>query len=530
MRNRRKTSRCGVGLTALLVGLIASLIAVVGAARPAAAAMDPAAGADRMFAIVNNERASRGLAQLQRDPTLDGFALEWSGVQSAAGNIFHRSNLAEIAAATTPQWQGVAENVGMSSTTDLTTMDTLHVAFMASAGHRDNLLGNYNRVGIGVVIGPHGTFITLNFLRGPAIAAPPPVEGPPRTWSQSGFTAINPTRLIDTRDSAAIVAGGTFSVRPVDRVPSVSGATAVAVNVTVIGPGHDGFVTVYPCDSARPNASNLNYTAGDIRANLVETALGANGDLCIYTQSAAHFVVDLAGYFKASAGSRYQPTRPNRLLDSRDLGGRIQGARLTLPGYSAAVFNITVADGTLPGFVTMWPCDVAQPTVSNLNYRASETVPNLAMSRISANGEVCLYTSTPAHLIVDLQGTFSGAGGLVVPAEPRRALDTRSGLGHVGSLAANPNTPVVLDLKTAGRVPSNAIGAVLNVTVTESNAAGWLTVYPCAEGRPVASNLNYSSRQTIANNVIAKLDVNGNICLASLASTHAIVDVVGWLT
>ena len=482
-----------------------------------------------MFNLVNSTRAAKWLPAFQRDPTLDAFAREWSAVQSTSGNIFHRTNLGEIAAATTPAWQAVAENVGTSSNVEAGAIDTLHVAFMNSQGHSDNVLGNYNRVGIGVVIGTNGTFITLNFLLGPALPGNPPPEGPPRTWAESGFTSITPVRLIDTRSSGAIAARGTLAIRPGDIVGAAATATAVAVNVTVVNPRSAGFVTVFPCGSPLPTASSLNHVAGDIRANLVEVALGSNESLCIYSQTGGHFVVDLSGYFRSSAGSEYLPSQPARLLDTRNHGGRVQQAVVAVSGASSAAFNVTATDGVLDGFVTVWPCDAPMPTASNLNYRAGETVPNLVMSKMSATGQVCFYTSTPAHLVIDLQGKFVVAAGRVVAADPRRALDTRVGLGHVGPLKGNPNTPGRLDLQASGHVPANAIGAILNVTVTEATAVGWLTVYPCAEGRPTASNLNYSRGQTVANNVIAKLDSNGEICLASLSQTHAIIDVVGWL-
>ena len=464
-----------------------------------------------------------------RDPALDRFAKEWSGTQAAAGNIFHRSNLAAVAAGATAEWQGIAENVGFSSGVELATVDQLHVSFMNSPGHAANVVGNYNRVGIGIVHSAGATYITLNFLRGPAL---PTIsnEGPAKTWAPSGFVPISPVRLVDTRNTGAVGGGGTLAVRPAAVVGAANGATAVAVNVTVIGPGGGGFATVYPCGSARPTASSLNFVPGDIRPNLVEVALGGNGDFCIFTSAPANFAVDLAGYYTTSGGSRYQPQSPRRLLDTRNVSGPVNTASVRIPGGGGgAAMNVTVTDPTAAGFVTVWPCDGPRPNASNLNFRAGETIPNLVMSRTSGAGDVCLFASAATHLIVDLQGTFSGVGGLTVPAEPRRAMDSRIGLARTGPIVGNPNAPAELNLRSSGRVPANAVGAILNVTVTEPSNAGWVTAYPCASGLPTSSNLNFSRGQTVANNVIAALDSNGKVCLAGSTPTQIVVDVVGWL-
>ena len=83
-----------------------------------------------------------------------------------------------------------------------------------------------------------------------------------------------------------------------------------------------------------------------------------------------------------------------------------------------------------------------------------------------------------------------------------------------------------------GGLPMSGIGAVLlNVTVVDpevGNEGGFLTVYPCASGQPEASNLNFVSRQIIANTVIAPVDPSGNICFYSYGQTHVLADVSGY--
>jgi hypothetical protein len=92
--------------------------------------------------------------------------------------------------------------------------------------------------------------------------------------------------------------------------------------------------------------------------------------------------------------------------------------------------------------------------------------------------------------------------------------------------------PLVLNVFGKGGVPASGVSAVvLNVTAVEPEVGGeggFLTVYPCASGRPDASNLNFVSGQIVPNLVIAPVDVNGNICFYSYGKTHLLADVSGY--
>ncbi len=78
-------------------------------------------------------------------------------------------------------------------------------------------------------------------------------------------------------------------------------------------------------------------------------------------------------------------------------------------------------------------------------------------------------------------------------------------------------------------MPASGLDSVvLNVTVTDPAAAGYLVVYPCG-GLPNASNLNFVAGQSVPNGVVAKVDWAGNVCLWSTTATHLVVDVVGYV-
>jgi hypothetical protein len=125
--------------------------------------------------------------------------------------------------------------------------------------------------------------------------------------SGSSYTSVVPERLLDTRSGPQQVgytgdrpgAGATIELTIVaagaTKVPS--GTSAVVLNVTGIEPSTDGFVTVWPCGTERPTASNLNLVAGGISPNLVSSKIGAGGKVCIFTQPSTHLAADILGYW-----------------------------------------------------------------------------------------------------------------------------------------------------------------------------------------------------------------------------------------
>ena len=144
----------------------------------------------------------------------------------------------------------------------------------------------------------------------------------------SGFTAVSPVRVLDTRvgvgaPRAKVVAGGAVTLA----VPGLpAGATAVTLNVTATNVSGSGFVSVYPAGSARPGVSNLNVRPGVTVPNLVTVALGAGNAVTLYSSAGSlDLLADLAGYFTAGAGAGFTAVSPVRVLDTRSGCGGCAG-------------------------------------------------------------------------------------------------------------------------------------------------------------------------------------------------------------
>ena len=79
-------------------------------------------------------------------------------------------------------------------------------------------------------------------------------------------------------------------------------------------------------------------------------------------------------------------------------------------------------------------------------------------------------------------------------------------------------------------MPIDATAAALKVTVTDSLASGFWTVFPTGSTRPLASNLNVVGiGTTIANQVIAPLNAGRTTVFAQYGG-HLVIDLVGWFT
>lgn len=124
--------------------------------------------------------------------------------------------------------------------------------------------------------------------------------------------------------------------------------------------------------------------------------------------------------------SGFESLVPGRLWDSRSPGATVDG--VGLPGVPVAAdsfvrvpvagragvpvdagavsLNVTIVGASGPGFATVWPCGATRPDASNLNYVEGQTVPNSVLTQVGSDGEVCVYSSAEAGLLVDVNGAF----------------------------------------------------------------------------------------------------------------------------
>jgi Cysteine-rich secretory protein family len=253
-------------------------------------------------------------------------------------------------------------------------------------------------------------------------------------------------------------------------------------------------------------------------------------------------------------GGNYHPLQPARILDTRDGTGGVAvaplrgGGLLTVQvagrglvpasGAAAVVLNVTVTNSTAASYLTVFPAGVAMPLASNLNWTRGQTVPNLVVVALGTGtqaGQVTAFNSTGSvDVLFDVAGYYStpgqslGPDGLFNPLVPVRLLDTRS----AGFTPLGPGQTQTLQVTGSGGVPAAGVSAVvLNLTVTGSTGAGYITAWPSGATRPSASNLNFVAGQTVANRAVIKLSPDGKVDFYNAQGTvQLIVDVNGWFT
>ncbi|GAH46910.1 unnamed protein product, partial [marine sediment metagenome] len=164
--------------------------------------------------------------------------------------------------------------------------------------------------------------------------------------------------------------------------------------------------------------------------NLVLAQVGSNGKVSIFNGSTSTDVVaDAVGYFSNS--EEFRPLIPARILDTRwyqqtidgqfaGSGPRSGGTTLNMQvwgrggipavGVGAVVLNVTVANPTTNGYLTVWPTGTRLPNSSNINFVPGKTVPNLVIAKVGANGQISIFNSSGAtDVIADVVGWFPTA-------------------------------------------------------------------------------------------------------------------------
>ena len=260
-------------------------------------------------------------------------------------------------------------------------------------------------------------------------------------WFPPGdvYKGLVPARFLDTRPNGSTVddawvrtlsigSGSDTEVQMLGRgeVPS-TGASAVAINVTVTDPTRISFLTVFPSLLPRPPSSTINFTPGATVANMAIVPIGSNGRIDVWNNDGLVYgIVDVLGYFPS--GSSFVGLLPTRLMDTRPFNPTVDmqfsgagpiktntatsllvAGRGGVPssGVGAVVLNVTVSNPTVTSFLTVWPSGVAQPTASNLNFVPRQTVANMVIVPVGADGKVSLYNSVgQTDAIVDVLGWF----------------------------------------------------------------------------------------------------------------------------
>jgi hypothetical protein len=240
----------------------------------------------------------------------------------------------------------------------------------------------------------------------------------------------------------------------------------------------------------------------------------------------------------SASGLEFYPLTPCRIADTRNPTGPLGGPSLTggvgrafpvqsvcgIPATAKAYsLNVTVVPLPAVGFLTAWPTGEPQPVSSTLNAAGGAVTANAAIVPAGTGGEVSIYASNNADVILDVNGYFAppGTGGLsLYTVAPCRILDTR----YPPAAGAFDGTLTVPVETSACAPPATAQAYVLNATVVPPVALGYLTLYPAGAAVPGVSTLN-ASDGAITSNLAIVPTTNGSIDAYAPDTTQLILDL-----
>jgi YVTN family beta-propeller protein len=396
----------------------------------------------------------------------------------------------------------------------------------------------------------------------------------------SAYFPLTPFRILDTRTSTctqcgggALTPGATRTVQisgvtglkvGVDPVPA--GATAVVLNVTAIASTGSSLLTVYPNGTGRPLASNLNFTPGQVIANLVIVALGQSNasdtqrEVNLYNAvGTVNVVADVEGYFAPQVSSNpageFHSMAPLRVCDTRvglgitlngcnqghsssnllgseqvvkvNVTGKpvgVGGSQVTIPSDGTAgsvVLNLTAIAPTASTYVSVYPpqadgnCTVGNGS-SNLNVLPGKVQSNRVMVPVGPaisgghGTDVCVFNAAGnVNFILDASGWFgSSSGSAPVGTQfqaigPTRVCDTRSGNATPCSgHAIGSGGTLTIAVTGVSGIPSSGPAAIIGNLTA---IAGTASTYLLAYPADVSPRPNGSDLNPLPGSVLPNL-------------------------
>ena len=336
---------------------------------------------------------------------------------------------------------------------------------------------------------------------------------------------------------ASIAYGAPFQ-RTSAASPVAAGAAALLLGAGLAVPGRElaALVKHFTTDLGAPGVDNV-FGAGKLLLPAVPVAVN-------------------------TAPGKYVPlATPSRVFDGRNMSAPglgvgpypqfsiidvnvLAGLPVAPANVSAVAVNITSTRSPTAGFIQASPfLAAATGSTSTLNISTPGTDrPNFAIVPVGQGGKISLYLDVGGDVIVDVLGYFqtgsaTSSDGRFVSIAPERWMDSRNngllpaGMGTPAKVAADATATMVRLPSTV--VPTGGVKAlVVNVTAAGADQAGFMIAL--ADGGSAAgaqhSTVNYAANTAAANTAIVPVGPNGSAAVYTTASTHIIVDVVGYIT
>jgi IPT/TIG domain len=400
----------------------------------------------------------------------------------------------------------------------------------------------------------------------------------------SNYVPVTPFRVLDTRNTGGPLGPGITRPLQVTVGTVPTNATAAVLNVTEVSGTASSLLTVYPFNTPRPTASNLNFGPGTVIANLVTVTLGPSsggGWIDIYNAlGSVNVVVDVEGYFTTHPATTFDglfhPIRPVRVCDTRTsceghtAVGSGQSIVVTVPtaggvpadgSAGSAVVNITGVAGNASTYLSLFPTDASghcNPTgTSTVNLLPGVVRANRVMVRLGPTGvgrpddALCVYNAAGTiNVLIDVDGWYGSTTATATPPGyqyqalgPTRICDTRMASTSCVTGAISAGTALERLITVAGHAGVPVFGTgppvvaiIANLTAIAPTAATYLTLFPAnLTGPGGVSDLSVGAGAVLPNLAVVEVDTvagdphDGDVYLFDAAgSVNAILDLEGW--
>ena len=292
----------------------------------------------------------------------------------------------------------------------------------------------------------------------------------------------------------------------------------------------NSYLSVIPGNLLKtPATSNINFSAGQTVANMVETSL-VNKEITFYNAfGSTDVIADLEGYVSPATlpgYGLYNPITPIRVADTRPNTFNAYSGKTLSPGSSLTVqitsvgqipqqnvlgviANLTITNTTQSGYLTAWNGLGPALNTSVINWEKGQTISNRVVLYLSPTGTISFYNPYGnVDVILDVVGYFtssdnpSATGYSYNPlTTPIRLVDTRPNTNNTYSGKTLNTSNETLPVNIYSQIPLTAKAITANITATNTTTWSYLTLWPANLTQiPLSSDLNWvTANQTVSN-------------------------------
>ena len=331
--------------------------------------------------------------------------------------------------------------------------------------------------------------------------------------------------------SVPVGAGATVTVPVAGHggVPA-TGASAVALAVSVAGGAAAGSVTVYAAGGSQPGVPSVSWPAGADASGLAVSALSSGGAVAVDNSSGQQVTVTLAadGYWLAGtpvAAGTFGPLAGGQVARVLLGGGQTVSVPVAghggVPGSGAGTVALAVtAVGAFgAGRVNVYPAGTRPPAVSGLSWAGGAAASGLVVSALSSGGTVAVRNSSVFPVTVTL-----AADGYWLSGTPAAAgtFGSLAG-GHVARMLLAAGKTVTVPTAGHAGVPASDAAAVALTVSTAGPGAGSVTVYPADASPPGVPSLSWPAQRTASSLVVSALSAGGAVAVHNSSAQPVLV-------